>query len=445
MVTTEQMRAIDAAAADSVEVLIGRAGSAVAHTARRMLGGTYGRRIVVVAGKGNNGADGRAAAALLEQWGARATVFAAADAPPSLPACDLMADAAYGTGLSGPYDAPTPPPGTPVLAVDIPSGYNGDTGQRQGRPQTATVTVTFAAPTPGLLFPPCRMGAGSIEVADIGLPVGESDIGWVTDDDIVTWVPRRPADHHKWRAAVAVIGGTSGMQGAARLASRAAMRSGAGYVRWLAIDGQPDPGSAVEVVGQHFDTASFRADADRYAAVVMGPGLGTSESAAAVLADVVAADAPLVLDADALTLAAGLDRSLINARSGPTVLTPHDGEFARLAGAPVGEDRLTAARSLAVEYRATVLLKGPTTVVADPDGRARLVTSGSQALATAGTGDVLAGVVGAFLARGATPLDAAAGAAHVHGRAGSAAGSTSMVAGDLPDRVGAVLTRWGLI
>ena len=440
VLSTEEMAAVDAAAPEPVEVLIGRAGGAVARSARRLLGGTYGRHVTVVAGKGNNGADGREAAVRLRRWGAVVTVLEATDAPDRLAPCSLVIDAAYGTGLRGEYHAPRPAPGTLVLAVDIPSGFNGDSGARQGAPMSAHHTVTFAAPKTGLLMPPCRFSAGTIEVADIGLDVGEPDLGWVTDGDLRRWIPRRPVDHHKWRSAVALIGGSAGMQGAGRLAARAAMRCGAGYVRWLSIDGQPDPADAVEVVGQSFDTEAFAADAHRFGAVIVGPGLGLTDPARAALAAALDTDRPLVVDADGLTLLAELG-PVTASRTGHTVLTPHDGEYARLASAPVGPDRVGAARSLAVTYGATVLLKGPTTVVATPDGTARLVTAGTQALATAGTGDVLSGILGAFLAQGIEPPEAAAAAAQVHGRAGATPGTTTVLAGDLAGRAGALLER----
>ncbi|MDH3707501.1 MAG: NAD(P)H-hydrate dehydratase, partial [Acidimicrobiia bacterium] len=440
----EEMAAVDAAAPEPVEVLIGRAGAAVARCARRMMGGTYGRRVVVVAGKGNNGNDGRAAATLLRRWGASVEVVDAGAAPGALAPCALVIDAAYGTGLRGEYHAPTPPSGARVLAVDIPSGYDGNTGAALGTPMRAHRTVTFAAPKPGLLLPPCRLAAGTIEVADIGLDVGRPAIGWVQDADVVGWVSRRPADHHKWRSAVAVVGGSSGMRGAARLAGRAAMRGGAGYALWLSLDGPPDTGAAVEVVGRAFDAVAFADDAARLDAVIVGPGLGRGVDARSALTTVLATTCPVVADADALWLLADLEQAATARRQAATILTPHDGEFARLTGSAPVTDRVAAARGLAADRGLVVLLKGPTTVVAGPDGTVRLVTSGTEALATAGTGDVLAGLIGAFLARGAGPLEAAAAAAHVHGRAGAVAGTTPVLAGDLPDRIGALLVRWGL-
>ena len=228
IVTPEEMAAIDAAAPEAVEVLIGRAGAALAAEAVRMLGGTYGRRVVVVAGKGNNGADGREAAERLRRRGVRVNVIDAADAPASLPPSDLVIDAAYGTGFRGAYDAPDPG-GVPVLACDIPSGIDGLTGEDvDGGAMRASRTVTFAALKPGLLFEPGRSSAGDIVVADIGLDVGGARAHVLEADDVAAWLPTRARDTHKWRTAVWVVGGSPGMTGAPVLAASAAARAGAG-------------------------------------------------------------------------------------------------------------------------------------------------------------------------------------------------------------------------
>lgn len=445
IVTPEEMGAIDAAAPEPVEVLIGRAGGAVARAAADLMGGTYGRRALVLAGKGNNGADGREAARRLRRRGARVEVLDAGSLPRALPPADLVVDAAYGTGFRGTFAAPDAA-GTPVLAVDIPSGVDGTTGEVGGTALAADRTVTFAALKPGLLLPPGAALAGDIQVADIGLDVSGARAHLVEDSDVDAWVPLRPADAHKWKAAVWVVAGSPGMAGAAHLAARAAQRAGAGYVRLSTPGLGDDPIRPTEAVGLPLPAAGWDRDVlgslDRFAALVVGPGLGTGEASAAAAVHVAAAaPIPVVVDGDGLTALGRDAASIMRAREIPAVLTPHDGEFERLAGHPPPPDRLAAARELAADLGSVVLLKGPSTVVASPDGRVLVVTSGDQRLASAGTGDVLSGLVGAFCARGAAPFEAAAAAAHIHGRAATLGWPTGLVAGDLPDLIPTAIGR----
>ncbi|HEY3140797.1 MAG TPA: NAD(P)H-hydrate dehydratase [Acidimicrobiales bacterium] len=439
VVTPEEMAAIDAAAPEPVDVLIGRAGAATARAALDLLGGGYGRRVAVVAGKGNNGNDGREAARRLTSWGVRATVIPAAELDPweALPPVDLVIDAAYGTGFHGEYEAPEVGR-IPVLAVDIPSGVDGLTGQVSGRPLKAQRTVTFAALKPGLLFHPGRTLAGEVIVADIGLDVSGARAGVVEAADVTAWVPPRPAVAHKWQAALVVVAGSPGMTGAAHLCAEAAQRAGAGMVRLISPGVVLDPGLPTETVGIHVEKDSawdtlVVEQLDRSRALVIGPGLGRSEDTTAAVRRCVAAasERAVLVDGDGLT-ALGRDAGeALAQRSVPAVLTPHDGEFSRLAGAPPGEDRMASTRDLAHQLGAVVLLKGPTTVVAHPDGRVRLVTTGDQRLATAGTGDVLSGIVGALLARGADPFDAAAAGAWLHGTAALSGPPEGLIARDV--------------
>ncbi|HEX6235909.1 MAG TPA: NAD(P)H-hydrate dehydratase [Acidimicrobiales bacterium] len=438
VLTPEEMAAVDAAAPEPVDVLIGRAGAAIARAAVEMLGGTYGRRVAVVAGRGNNGNDGREAARRLARRGVRATVIPAAEAPATLPDADLVIDAAYGTGFRGEYRAPDPG-GAPVLAVDVPSGVEGATGAAPGTPVVAERTVTFAALKPGLVFHPGRGLAGEVALADIGLDVSRATTWVVEAADVGWWVPPRPADAHKWRSAVMVASGSPGMTGAASLVAAAAQRGGAGMVR-VAVPGLDDPPLPTEAVGVAAPLAGWEITVldqlDRAGALVVGPGLGRSAPAAAGVARVVGeADLPLVIDGDGLTALDGQAVELLRQRSAATVLPPHDGEFARLAGEGPGPDRIGATRTLAAGTGAVVLLKGPTTVVAAPDGRVRLSMSGDQRLATAGTGDVLTGLIGALLACGAEAFDAAAAGAWLHGRAAMAGPAHGLVAGDLIDHL----------
>lgn len=440
MVTPDEMRRIDAEATEPVEVLIERAGWAVATAALSMLGGAYGRRVAVVRGKGNNGRDGSAAARHLARRGARVELIDAAEAPAAIVGCDLVVDAAYGTGFRGSYAAPDPG-GAPVLSVDVPSGIDGSTGVAAGRPPHARRTVTFAAWKPGLLFADGATCAGSVTVADIGLDVSGATIGLVTDDDVAATVPQRRRDAHKYRSALFVVGGSPSMSGAPALVAAGAVSAGAGYVR-MGSPGTRVASAPLEVVHRDLPSVGWDrvvlGDLGRMGAVVVGPGLGRDPAVRdATRAVVAAASLPTVVDGDALWAIADLDGRVSDA---PRVLTPHDGEFVQLAGHPPGSDRIAAARRLAASRRATVLLKGPASVIASPDGRARVVRSGDARLATAGTGDVLAGVIGALLAQGVDPFDAASVGAHVHGLAARRAPRVGMRASQLPDGVAAVLS-----
>lgn len=446
VVTPDEMRAVDAAAPEPTEVLVERAGAAVARAAVRLLGGTYGRRVVVVAGKGNNGADGRAAARRLARRGVHVQVVDASEAPEAVPACDLVVDAAYGTGFHGEWTAPDPGAAR-VLAVDIPSGVDGLTGAAGPGVLPADHTVTFAAVKPGLLLLPGSDLAGALEVADIGLDVGGATTFLVQQRDVAEWVPLRAPDAHKWRAACWVIAGSGGMLGAAHLAARSAQRAGAGMVR-LSVPGVGnDPMAPTEVVGRplpaQFWTGEALADADRFHSVVVGPGLGRADATATSVREFVARlPHPVVVDGDGLFAVAWSPEgaaAVLRHREAPTVLTPHDGEYVLLTGQRVGPDRIGAARDLAEAMDCVVCLKGPTTVVADPGGDALVVTAGDERLATAGTGDVLAGIIGALLAQQVPPLEAAAAAAWLHGQAARLGPTRGLVAGDLPELLPRVL------
>jgi NAD(P)H-hydrate epimerase len=443
------MRAIDAAAVEPVDVLVERAGRAVARSALDLLGGAYGRRVVVLAGPGTNGADGRVAARRLERAGVRVTLLEVAsldagrhdgDGPPGVPGCDLVVDAAYGTGFRGRW-APPDVGVVPVLAVDLPSGLDGLTGEATGPVLAAVRTVTFAAHKPGLLLGAGPALAGEVEVADVGLDVSGARTHLVTDADVGSWLPRRAADAHKWRSAVWLVAGSPGMTGAASLAARGAQRAGAGYVRSSTPGSAPGGHGPVEAVATALPATGWAsevlADAGRFGALAVGPGLGREAATAVEVRALVAAHGgvPLVVDGD------GLHALGPEPVGEGVVLTPHDGEHERLAGCLPGPDRIDAARRLAQQTGAVVLLKGPTTVVADAGGSVLLAATGDQRLATAGSGDVLTGIVAALLAGGLDPLRAAAAGAHVHGSAGALGWRHGLVAGDLPDLVPAVLDR----
>ncbi len=454
VVTVKEMQAIDAEARSFVDesTLVERAGTALATWCLRILGGGYGRRIVVVAGKGNNGADGRVAADRLRRRGAGVKVIPASEAPERLGTqdkLDLVIDAAYGTGFRGSYNSPAVPSGVPVVAADIPSGVNGDTGEASGGPLRADLTVTFAALKPGLLQGDGPLLAGSVEVADIGLDAGRARIWVVEDEDVVRLLAPRERGAYKWQSAICVVAGSPGMTGAAELCARAAYRAGSGMVR-LGVPGE-DPAAlgVTEAVGSNLSSEGWVEDAltmaRRCHAMVVGPGLGREKDTIEQVRELVArATLPVVVDADGLfalgsaAQVAQIVRERKTHGAPPPVLTPHDGEYERMKGSPPAPDRISDVRELAGSTGAVVLLKGPTTVVAGPDGSVLLATAGSPRLATAGTGDVLSGVIGAFLARGLDPVDAAALGAHVHASAAHLGPTEGLVAGDLAELV----ARW---
>lgn len=448
IVTPDEMRAVDAAATEAPEVLIARAGAAVARCAVRMMGGTYGRTVHVIAGDGNNGADGRVAARLLVARGVRVRVFDAAACPAVLPSAHLVIDAAYGTGFRGTWNPPDVGD-TPVLAVDVPSGVNSLTGEAFGDVLAASRTVTFAALKPGLLLAPGSELTGALELADIGLgarAAAHAHAHLVQPLDVARWLPARDALAHKWREAVRLVAGSIGMTGAARLAAHSAMRAGAGMVH-LSAPGTLVPQAPAEVVQRPLPSRGWAKDVldtlDRFHALVVGPGLGRDdETAAQTRLLAIEAPVPTVIDGDGLfAMAWNADgaAALLRRRTTPTVLTPHDGEYALLTGAAPVADRLVAARRLAADTGCVVLLKGPATVIADPDGEVLVVTAGDARLATAGTGDVLSGIIGALLAAGVPALQAAAGGAWLHGQAARSAPERGMVASDIADHLPGLL------
>ena len=433
IVTPVEMAAIDAAAPESLDVLIRRAAGAVARAAISMMGGTYGRRVVVVAGSGHNGTDGRIAAGLLARRGVHVTIVESTAASVSVDA-DLVIDAAFGTGLRRHYAFPMADRSVPTLAVDIPSGVDGLTGAALGSPRAADRTVTFAALKPGLILEPGRSLAGTVDVADIGLDVANASAALVEGIDVADWLPSRTAGTHKWDHAVRVVGGSASMTGAPRLAALAAQRMGAGYVQ-VAIPGRAGVDHPIEAVGYPLPESGWgamaRADTGRLGAVLLGPGLGPGHTGEVAVA--LAVDRPLVVDGDALQAEF---LSAIADRDAPTILTPHEGEFARLVGA-VAADRFEATRALARRAGAVVVSKGPTTIIAGPDGSVLAVANGGPDLATAGTGDVLAGSITALLAQGLDPVRAGAVAAWLHAEAGREA--SGLVASDLPERMAALV------
>ncbi len=449
--------------------LMENAGAAVASRVMALAG--PGARVTVLCGPGNNGGDGFVAArhlrtqgypvrlALLgspDRLGGDAACHAAVwggDIETLDPAClddaEVAVDALFGAGLTRPLEgAPARvverlnASGIPVVAVDVPSGIGGDTGEVVGELAVqASATVTFFRPKPGHLLYPGRAHGGRLAVIDIGIPEGVlADIApRQARNDPKLWRdawPWRAADTHKYRHGHAVVFGGDTATGAARLGARAALRTGAGLVT-VAV---PETALAIyaadcaSVITQPLAPADalddLLADA-RKSAFLIGPGAGVTETTRARVGTLVADGRPLVLDADALTVLARADR--MPPLHEHTVITPHEGEFARLFPDLVG-DKLTRARAAAARLGCVVVLKGPDTVVAAPDGRTTVADNAPPELATAGSGDVLAGIVLGALAQGVSAVDAARAGVWLLGRAAQD-GGPGLISADLPERL----------
>jgi len=423
--------------------LMERAGAAVAAEVLRSF--PEARRIAAVCGGGANGGDGRIAARILRESG-RDVVET--DDPSNV---DLVLDALFGTGFHG---APRPEAaaaiermnacGAPVVALDLPSGVDASTGETAGAAVDADLTVTFHARKVGLVVAPGRFHAGRVVVADIGLEAAPTAVVRATPA-LLDQVPRRGARDTKFSSgSLLVVGGAPGTTSAAVLTATAAMRSDAGYVT-LAVPAAALPVAealALEPVKRGFEWAnaadSLGSDVARSSALAVGPGLGRSDEARALVRTLLLTSSlPVVVDADGLF---GLEPA---PRDAPTVLTPHAGELARLLDvepAWVAEHRLEAAARAAERFGAVVLLKGADTIVCAPDGRTVVCDTGPPSLATAGTGDVLTGTVGTFLAKGLDAVDAAAAAAVAHGLAARAVPhQAGLVASDVVAALPAIL------
>lgn len=451
LVTASEMRAAEEAYPGFPETapdLMERAGSAVAYEAMSMF--PYARRFAVVCGGGANGGDGRIAARVLRNAGREAVETDAVEG------CDVVIDALFGTGFQG---RPRPAAaamierinasGIPVVSVDLPSGVDASTGEVEGPAVDATVTVTFHASKVGLHVAPGRFHAGDVIVAEIGLePISGASILRALPSLLQRVPIRSPRDSKFSTGAVLVVGGAPGTSGAPVLAAMAALRADAGYVT-IAVPRECLPvveSLALEPVKRGFAWGSaeqtIMLEAERADAVAIGPGIGRSAEARALVARLLERlEVPVVVDADALF---GLEAV---ARSYPTVLTPHAGELARLLDCDserIDAHRLDAAREAAERYGAVVLLKGAGTIVHAPGGSAIVCDTGPPSLATAGTGDVLTGVVASFLAKGLDAATAAAAAATAHGlAAASVRDQPGLVASDVVAGLPAVLANAG--
>jgi hydroxyethylthiazole kinase-like uncharacterized protein yjeF len=425
--------------------LMQRAATALARRTALLLadrfGGVYGRRALLLVGAGNNGGDALYAGAQLARRGVavealllaperahRTGLGALLDAGGRVTQragnADVVLDGIVGIGGTGGLRAAATEAlaavgGSPLMvAVDVPSGVHADTGEVAGDAVVADVTVTFGCLKPGLVVGAGARHAGLVDLVDIGLGPwlpGDPVLRVPDREDVASWWPRPGADSDKYtRGVVGVATGSARYPGAGVLSVAGACAGPTGLVRYA--------GGAVEQVRSHHPSVIVSdrvADAGRVQAWVCGSGLGTDERAAAELRTVLAGSVPVCLDADALTLLVdGSMAQWLRRREAPLVVTPHDREFARLAGALPGPDRVESALRLAAAMNATVLLKGDRTVVASPDGRAWVNPTGSPVLATGGTGDVLAGLLGSLLAARLPAPQAALAAAYVHGLAG---------------------------
>ena len=510
ILTGRQMQRVDARTIQELGIpgltLMEAAGRGVAEALLAEIPDLAAREVVVVCGKGNNGGDGLVAARHLRLAGLEPRVVVVADGALSPDAAVQLArareagciiaeelegplspgavvvDAVLGTGIRGGARGLAAraiewisASGATVVAVDLPSGADADSGRIDGPVVRAHRTYTLCRPKPCLVFEPAASHAGSWRVLDIGIPdeavaAEHAELSWLDADEAAAlYVPRGPDAHKGSMGHLLVFAGSRGKSGATALVGYAALRAGAGLVTVatprsmqalvagaraeLMTEGLPETrqGFAAREAAK-----TVLALAAERRALAIGPGLGTgAPTRAAVLAVLERAAVPCVVDADALNALATARRLRSRSRAaGPRVLTPHPGEAARClrtTAAAIQADRLGSARRLAVEAGAVVVLKGRRSIVAHPDGRAAVNASGNPGLATGGSGDALTGIVGALLARGLDPFDAARLGTYVHGAAGdraaAARGVDGLVAGDvidaLPDAWNDLAGRWG--
>ena len=505
----EEMRALDRAAEEEIGipgiVLMENAGRAVADAAEKMLGSCCHKKVVIFAGKGNNGGDGSGAARWLHNRGAEVTLVlagaaeelsgSAADELQYYIACgspllevtdagdnlrfaeiealilqaDLIIDGLLGTGFSGKMrplfirlcgcinKIKEKNPACRILAVDIPTGVNGDTGEADKNAVRADATVTMALPKLGLYLYPGAEHVGKLQVADIGMPASllqeaGRNLQLITKEKVSAMLPDRPKNAHKGSVGrVAVAAGSYGYTGAAALCSFAAVKGGAGLVTLLTPENVreilavkltevmvkglpcsettrlPVQEEALEVISDTLDKADVLA---------IGPGFGVSEETGNLIREIlVTVNIPCVIDADALT-ALKDHTELLSHMLAVKILTPHPGEMSRITGirlAEIEKNRVEIARLYAEKWQAVIVLKGVPTVVALPDGTVFLNTTGTPAMATGGSGDVLTGLIAALLGQGLTAEEAAVAGVYLHGLAGemAAKGSVGMAASEL--------------
>jgi NAD(P)H-hydrate epimerase len=504
--TASEMRALDARAISSLGIpgprLMEAAGAGAGDVIARELGPIRGKRVLVLCGKGNNGGDGfvvarrlkrrgaivrallvgrradvRGDAALaLGRWRGRVEEIRAesglATLEHALAQAHVVVDALLGTGLAGPARGLTAQAieavnaaGRPVVSLDLPSGLGADHGALLGPTVQATLTCTFAGYKRSLLLHPGAAQAGRVRVIDIGIPPAEVERGATTflleEGDVRRHFPPRRRDAHKGSFGhLLIVAGSVGKTGAAALAGRAALRSGVGLCT-IAVPVSQQP--VVAALGMEYMTeplpetpaqtlsgmarARIRELVARADAVALGPGVSLDpETQELIRALIVEVDRPMVVDADGLSALAG-HLELLDGAAGPRALTPHPGEMARMLGVtvPVVEaDRFETVRAFCARHPAALLLKGASTVIGGPEGRVFINPTGNPGMASGGSGDVLTGMVGAFLARGLDGLSALQAGSFLHGRAGDVAaarvGEEGLIAGDIVEAIAGVMT-----
>ncbi len=498
LLTAEEMRACEAAAGRagvSTRELMERAGQALAEYAQR-LAGPEGR-FAVLCGPGNNGGDGLVAARHLALRGRQVLVVLLSrpealkeDSRANLDALtgmggsaagaledfspregDVAVDALLGTGLNRAPEGALADAihtlwkwrarGVRVVSADVPSGLASDSGLAFRPAVQADVTVAFGALKVGEALEPGASLSGEVHLADIGLTPDEALVSLLEEEDARGWLPQRRADSNKGTYGhLLVVAGSRGKSGAAALAGLAALRSGVG----LCTVATPE-NALSDVLGHAPELMGFGLDDDKPLgplhlealleaaegkdALVLGPGIARGKKTHQLIAQLLERfPGPVVLDADALNAVAGR-LEVLRAAQGPLLLTPHPGEMARLSGLSVAEiqsNRVAVAQDFARAHRVVLVLKGARTVVASPDGRARINPTGNPGMATGGTGDVLSGICGALLAQGLAPVDAASAAVYAHGLAGDLEqewrGDLGLIASDLLSGLTSVWARW---
>jgi len=506
LVTAAEMAELDRRAVEEYGIprllLMEHAGTKVALVARALLEKERGRSVLVLAGKGNNGGDGFVAARHLRNWGipVRIILFGPEEevtgeartnleiarrigleivrgdqdlgvVREGVARAELIIDALLGTGFRGVVHGAMAhaieianTAGKPILAVDLPSGLDADTGRVEGPCMQAVATVTMGLPKIGLFLYPGASFVGRLYLADIGFPralLESQGWAWLADPELVreNLPPRRPDTHKGDYGRLLVLAGSVGFTGAAALCALGAVRAGAGLVTLgvpetiypilasKVTEAMPTPlpaegGSLSEAAVEPVLALAARADV-----VAAGPGLSTAPGVSRVIQALLQVDRPLVLDADALNVLAGQSEVLRNA-AGPVVVTPHPGEMARLLGIPTREvqsDRVGIARQVSQDLGVTVVLKGARTVVADPTRGVTIVPTGNPGMATGGMGDVLTGAIAALIGQGIPPATAAALGAYLHGLAGdllaAETGGVGLLASEVADRIPMAIAR----
>ena len=506
VLTSQQMRDADRRTTEEIGipslVLMENAGRQVVASMEATFDNLASLQVAVICGKGNNGGDGFVVARTLTERGIDTAVFLVgvagdvrgdarvnlgvlraleidvveiADAATwelhgsDVLAADLIVDAIFGTGLSGPATglvetiiADLNACSKPVVAIDLPTGLSADSSEAAGPSVAATLTVTLGAPKAALVLPPAERQAGSLVIADIGIPqslIDSLDGPWlelITKSRMAALVtPRVPESQKGDYGRIMLVAGSRGKTGAAHLAAAGALRSGAGLVT-VATPASCQP--ILATLGVEYMTEALEETSDGQIAwealdrilesdadvIAIGPGLGRSPSTMALVQAVVErAGVPLVIDADGLFAFVGESDRLMGRDDAEIIITPHPGEIARLTGMTVEAvqaNRVDVARTFATTHRIHVILKGHRTVVATPDGKAYINLTGNPGMASGGTGDVLTGVVAAWFGQLLDPADAAQLAVYLHGLAGDLAaadeGEVAMVAGDVVDRLG---------